>query len=58
MTASCRGRRARQWHTRGRAGERKAAGDGKRLRHMWPGASGMAARWRHSAGMQVSRPRG
>jgi hypothetical protein len=32
--------------------------DGKRLGHMWPAASGMAARWRHGAGMRVSRPRG
>jgi hypothetical protein len=49
MTASCRGgRRARQWHTRGRAGERKAAriasGSGTcgRARAAWKHAGGTA----------------
>jgi hypothetical protein len=31
-------------------GRAKGCGDAKRLGHRWPGASAMAARWRHDAG--------
>jgi hypothetical protein len=36
----------------------KGRGDGKRLGHRWPGASGMEARWWHDTGRRVSRPHG